>query len=163
MLIRKDEVYFSLKKNDNLGASDSIKNILKLMIYTEKSKKPGVLIPIPQYPLYSATLAEFDMQEIGYFLNENKNWALDIFELKRAITEAREYCNPRAIVIINPGNPTGQVLTKENIREIIQFAYCEKLFILADEVYQHNIYDDCSEFHSFKKVFVFSISLIFGV
>lgn len=61
-------------------------------------------------------------------------------------------CKPRAIVIINPGNPTGQVLTKENIQEIIKFAHRNSLFILADEVYQDNIYAEGSQFHSFKKV-----------
>lgn len=134
------------------GASDAIKSVLKLMIQGDNKKQSGVMVPIPQYPLYSATLAEFNMYQINYYLDECRNWGLDIFELQRAIGEAREHCIPRAIVVINPGNPTGQVLTKENIREIIQFAYCENLFILADEVYQHNIHDERSQFHSFKKV-----------
>jgi alanine transaminase len=70
-------------------------------------KQNGVLIPIPQYPIYSATLEDFGLQQVGYYLNETQNWALDINELNRAITEARQCCNPRAIVVINPGNPTG--------------------------------------------------------
>ena len=49
---------------------------------------------------------------------------------------------------------SGQVLTKENIQNIIRFAHKEKLFILADEVYQHNIYADGSAFHSFKKTLI---------
>jgi len=48
--------------------------------------------------------------QVGYFLNENKNWGLDVNELERSITEARKHCNPRAIVVINPGNPTGLLL-----------------------------------------------------
>lgn len=55
-------------------------------------------------------------------------------------------------MVINPGNPTGQVLSRANIEEIIKFAYKEKLFLLADEVYQDNIYADGSKFYSFKKV-----------
>lgn len=50
------------------------------------------------------------------------------------------------------GNPTGQVLTRENIQQIIKFAYDNNLFVFADEVYQDNIYDKESTFHSFKKV-----------
>jgi alanine transaminase len=61
-------------------------------------------------------------------------------------------CEPRAIIIINPGNPTGQVLNLENIKNIIKWAYEKKLFILADEVYQDNIYQEGGKFHSFKKV-----------
>lgn len=48
--------------------------------------------------------------------------------------EARKHCHPAVICIINPGNPTGQVLTEENIRAVIQFAHEEGLFIMADEV-----------------------------
>nr|CAI5856952.1 unnamed protein product [Callosobruchus analis] len=112
------------------------------------------MIPIPQYPLYSASLAEFNMPQIGYYLNESTNWGLDVSELQRAISEARKTCHPRAIVIINPGNPTGQVLSRENIEAIIKFAHKEKLFIFADEVYQHNIYAPGSKFYSFKKVLI---------
>ena len=59
---------------------------------------------------------------------------------------------PAAICIINPGNPTGQVLSKENIRKILQFAYDRQLFVLADEVYQDNIYAEGCAFHSFRSV-----------
>lgn len=134
------------------GASGSIKAILALMRCPVGGKRPGIMIPIPQYPLYSATIAEFDMEQIGYYLDESKNWALDIAELQRSIEEARKISAPRALCVINPGNPTGQVLSKENIQEIIKFAYKERLFIFADEVYQDNIYAKGSAFHSFKKV-----------
>lgn len=110
------------------------------------------MVPIPQYPLYSATIAEFDMEQIGYYLDESKKWGLDIVELQRSIDEAKKISSPRAIVIINPGNPTGQVLSRENIEQIIKFAYKEGLFIFADEVYQDNVYEKESKFHSFKKV-----------
>lgn len=134
------------------GASDGIKAVMKLLINDQGGKKPGVMVPIPQYPLYSATIAEFNMSLISYYLNEEKNWGLDVEELNRSIAEARKTCNPRAIVIINPGNPTGQVLSRKNIEEIIKFAHKEGLFLFADEVYQDNVYAEGSQFHSFKKV-----------
>ncbi|XP_074646944.1 alanine aminotransferase 1-like isoform X2 [Tubulanus polymorphus] len=135
------------------GASDGIKSMLKLMMTGEDgNKRAGIMIPIPQYPLYSATNSEYNAYQVNYYLNEERNWGLDVSELERSINEARDKCQVRAIVIINPGNPTGQVLTKENIQDIIKFAKKEHLFILADEVYQHNIYAAGSEFHSFKKV-----------
>lgn len=67
------------------------------------------MIPIPQYPLYSASLAQFDIEPVGYFLDEDNNWALDVSELMRAHKEAEGKCRVRAIVVINPGNPTGSV------------------------------------------------------
>ena len=93
---------------------------------------------------------------------------MDLEELERAYSAAE--AKPKAICIINPGNPTGQVLSKgqfqnpikcgsillsENIRKILQFAYDRKLFVLADEVYQDNIYAEGCEFHSFRKVVFF--------
>ncbi len=85
-------------------------------------------------------------------MNEDKNWSLTVDELNRAYNESLERCEPRAICIINPGNPTGQVLSLENMQEIIKWAHEKKLFILADEVYQDNIYADGMRFYSFKKV-----------
>jgi len=55
--------------------------------------------------------------------------------LERAYNASLDRCEPRAICIINPGNPTGQVLSLDNIKAIIKWAYEKKLFILADEVY----------------------------
>ncbi|XP_044735261.1 alanine aminotransferase 2-like [Chrysoperla carnea] len=136
------------------GSFESIKIVLGLLKCTIDGKKPGVMIPIPQYPLYSAILTEYNMLKIGYFLDEANGWSINNTELERALNEAKtkHNANPRAIVVINPGNPTGQVLTKENIQNIIKFAFNEKLLILADEVYQFNIYAKDSEFHPFKKV-----------
>ena len=54
--------------------------------------------------------------------------------MERAYEEALDYCDPKAICVINPGNPTGQVLSLENIQQIIKWAYEKRLFILADEV-----------------------------
>lgn len=136
------------------GASGAIKNILALLRCPVDGKQPGIMVPIPQYPLYSATITEYDMAQIGYFLDEENNWGLSMKELQRSIDEARKTSAPRAIVVINPGNPTGQVLTRENIVEIIKFAHKEELVIFADEVYQDNVYAKGSKFYSFKKVLI---------
>ncbi|XP_011260421.1 alanine aminotransferase 1 [Camponotus floridanus] len=134
------------------GASDGIKSFLKLFNEKIDNKPSGVLVPIPQYPLYSATLAEFGLAQIGYYLDEDNKWSLEISELERVLKEYKGTCNPRVLVVINPGNPTGQVLTRANIENVIRFAHKNHLFLLADEVYQDNIYDKDSAFHSFKKV-----------
>lgn len=136
------------------GASDGIKVILNMLMTGQsgKSERAGIMIPVPQYPLYSATLTEYNAHAIHYYLDESKGWALDMSELRKSLEEAKPHCRPRAICVINPGNPTGQVLSEENIKDIIKFAKEENLFILADEVYQHNVYAKGCQFHSFKKV-----------
>jgi len=134
------------------GASEGIRAMMKILNYKEDGRRPGMLIPIPQYPLYTASLAEYNMEASGYYLDESRNWALDEAELERSLAEAKKVSNPRGIVVINPGNPTGAVLTRENIEMIIKFACKNKLFIFADEVYQDNVYAPGAAFHSFKKV-----------
>ncbi|KAG9352728.1 hypothetical protein JZ751_021142, partial [Albula glossodonta] len=127
-------------------------SILKLLVSGEGPSRTGVMIPIPQYPLYSAAIAELDAVQVNYYLDEDNCWALDINELHRALQAAKKYCNPRVLCIINPGNPTGQVQSRKCIEDVLHFAYEEKLFVLSDEVYQDNIYSPECQFHSFKKV-----------
>ncbi|XP_042906500.1 alanine aminotransferase 2 isoform X1 [Parasteatoda tepidariorum] len=134
------------------GATDGVKSVLSMLNCPVNGKPPGIMVPIPQYPLYSAAIAEYGMHMINYYLDEDNAWALSIKELKRALDEARKECDPRALVVINPGNPTGSVLTRQNMEEIIKFAYDEKLFLMADEVYQDNVYPDNMKFYSFKKI-----------
>ncbi len=112
-------------------------------------------IPIPQYPLYTATLANVSCEPLPYNLSESSGWELQPPTLIEAIRKARDVPNAppiKAIVVINPGNPTGGCLSADEIREIIQLAYDENILLLADEVYQRNIYDpEYRPFISFKK------------
>ncbi|KAI5632400.1 aminotransferase class I and II domain-containing protein [Phthorimaea operculella] len=93
------------------GASNAIKNVLQLFCNNLGGKPSGVMIPIPQYPLYSASLAEYGLEQVGYYLDEDHQWGLDPNELERSLKEAQKNCNVRALVVINPGNPTGQSRT----------------------------------------------------
>lgn len=81
--------------------------MLKLLVCGEGRDRTGVMISIPQYPLYSAALADLGAVQIGYYLDEEKCWSLDVAELRRALNAARQHCKPRVLCIINPGNPTG--------------------------------------------------------
>ena len=65
------------------------------------------MIPIPQYPLYSAVISELDAVQVNYYLDEQNCWALNVDELRRALREAKDHCDPKVLCIINPGNPTG--------------------------------------------------------
>ncbi|CAG2113074.1 unnamed protein product, partial [Medioppia subpectinata] len=135
------------------GASEGAKAMLSFINSGSTDGIPtGVMVPIPQYPLYSATICELGMHLISYYLDEQNEWALNIDELSRAYEESKSHCKPKAIVVINPGNPTGSVLTRHNIEDIIRFAKQNNLIIIADEVYQHNIWKNGAKFYSFKKV-----------
>jgi alanine transaminase len=131
------------------GASKAAQAVIQLLI---KSLNHGIMVPVPQYPLYSATLTLLNARKIDYYLDEANGWQLDLDELEESLARAKaDGITPVAITVINPGNPTGAVLTRENIEMVIDFASRHKLAILADEVYQNNIYGSKS-FYSFAKV-----------
>jgi alanine transaminase len=132
------------------GASKGVLAAIQVLL---KDKNDGFMIPIPQYPLYSATIRLYGGQQIGYFLDENNSWQLDEKILTESIEKAKaKGINPVAIAVINPGNPTGAVLSYSNIVMIINFAKKHNLSIMADEVYQENVYNEKLVFHSFAKV-----------
>jgi alanine transaminase len=133
------------------GASEGVQRVLQMLTQNEKS---GIMIPIPQYPLYSATLSLIDASPVPYYLDESSNWGLSRENLSKSVEQARANgVDVRALVIINPGNPTGQCLSEDNIRDIIDFCHKERIVLLADEVYQTNIYQpEQRPFHSFKKI-----------
>jgi alanine transaminase len=114
----------------------------------------GCLIPIPQYPLYTATLAYLSAKPIPYYLQEQDHWSLSHSDLITAVEKAKKKGTPiKALAIINPGNPTGACLPEEAMKEVVQLCYDESILLLADEVYQANIFDkEKKPFVSFKKV-----------
>lgn len=85
-------------------------------------------------------------------MDEANDWSLDVDQLESTLKEHAKQCEPRVLVVINPGNPTGQVLPASVIRRVLEFAHQHNLVVLADEVYQHNIYTPDRQFVSFKRV-----------
>lgn len=133
------------------GASEGIARVMNTIISNDNV---GIMIPVPQYPLYTATLAMLNGKAVEYFLQESTGWSLKLEELERSLNEAKSRgIDVRALVLINPGNPTGSILTIENLKELIHFCRRERLIILADEVYQDNIYEpEIHPFYSVKRV-----------
>ena len=143
-------------KIDNIflsaGASQAVESAMSVLI---SSPSDGVMIPIPQYPLYNALITLKSGVPVGYFMEESSDmyWKLDIQEMQNSLNKARgQGVNVKSLVVINPGNPTGQVLSLDNLKRIVEFAEANRLVILADEVYQDNIYSETKKFHSFRKV-----------
>ncbi|XP_074294781.1 alanine aminotransferase 2-like [Silene latifolia] len=132
------------------GASPGVHMMMQLLL---RSEQDGILCPIPQYPLYSASIALHGGTLVPYYLDEATGWGLEISDLRKQLDDARSKgITVRALVVINPGNPTGQVLAEDNQKEIVEFCKKEGLVLLADEVYQENVYVPDKQFHSFKKI-----------
>ena len=129
------------------GASKGVQSALQILI---SGPEDGIMIPIPQYPLYSATITLLKGRQVSYYMEEDQDWRLSRARMDEALAQAKkEGTRVRGIVVINPGNPTGSVLDRENVEMVIEFARENNLTILADEVYQENIYASGAEFISF--------------
>jgi len=132
------------------GASKGVQTALRLLL---SGPGDGILIPIPQYPLYSATLTLYEGKQVGYFLDEGNDWKLSRALLEESLAKAQQAgTRVKGICVLNPGNPTGSVLDRANIEMIVDFARTHRLSILADEVYQENVYRSGDSFVSFAKV-----------
>ena len=129
------------------GASSGVNTLMHVICAKPET---GILVPIPQYPLYTATLSVLNARCVPYYLDESKTWGTDMGAIRDALKKAKsEGTDVRAIVVINPGNPTGASLPSDDVRSVLEFAAEEKLVVLADEVYQTNVFK--GKFHSFKK------------
>lgn len=130
------------------GASAGVNTLLHIICAAPNS---GILVPIPQYPLYTASLSVLNATTVPYYLDEANHWGTSLETIKDAHAKAKAAgTDVRAIVIINPGNPTGASLSEEEIQAVLKFAAAEKLVVMADEVYQTNVF--VGKFHSFRQV-----------
>ncbi|KAL7622336.1 alanine transaminase [Parahypoxylon ruwenzoriense] len=130
------------------GASSGVNTLLHTIC---ASPTTGILVPIPQYPLYTASLSVLNSTCVPYYLDESAHWGTSLAAIKESYNKAKnDGIDVRAIVIINPGNPTGASLSEDDVRSVLQFAAEEKLVVMADEVYQTNVF--IGKFHSFRQV-----------
>lgn len=96
-----------------------------------------ILVPTPDYPLWTASTFLSGGKAVHYICDEKNGWNPDIDDIKSKINE-----KTKAIVIINPNNPTGAVYSKEILQEIVDLAVEHELIIFADEIYDKIIYDN---------------------
>ncbi|MGM8884656.1 aminotransferase class I/II-fold pyridoxal phosphate-dependent enzyme [Psychrobacter sp. 1U2] len=96
-----------------------------------------VLIPMPDYPLWTAATNLSGGTAVHYRCNEDDNWQPDIEDIKAKITS-----KTKGIVVINPNNPTGALYSDENLKQIIEVSKEHNLIIMADEIYDRVLYDD---------------------
>lgn len=96
-----------------------------------------VLIPSPDYPLYTAVVSLSSGTPVHYRCDEGAGWMPDMQDLRRKITP-----RTKAIVVINPNNPTGALYPREVLIDLVQVAREHGLIVFADEIYDKTLYDD---------------------
>jgi alanine-synthesizing transaminase len=108
------------------GTSEAIELVLSALV----DSGGEVLVPMPTYPLYTAVLAKIDARAKFYRTDPSRGWQPDLDHLKSLVTPAT-----RALVVIDPNNPTGATYPTSTRRELLDFAERHNLVVLADEVY----------------------------
>ena len=114
------------------GTSEGIDLALSVLVDTGDD----VLVPVPTYPLYTATLTKLGARSVAYRTDPHNGWLPDLDHIKSLITPVT-----RAIVVIDPNNPTGAVYSTETRRALVDLADTHGIVILADEVYADLAYD----------------------
>jgi alanine-synthesizing transaminase len=114
------------------GASEAIDICLTALV----NQGENVLTPTPGYPLYTAIQSKLMSMENPYYLDEDNNWQPDIEDIRSKIND-----KTRAIVLINPNNPTGSLYSLDILQKIINLALEHNLIIFADEIYDKLLFD----------------------
>jgi alanine-synthesizing transaminase len=115
------------------GSGEVIEHCLTALL------NPGdnVLTPCPDYPLYGAVVGKLGAEPNPYFLSEENGWQPDIEDIA-----ARINSRTKAILLINPNNPTGAIYSRETLERVVELARRHNLLILADEIYDKLIIED---------------------
>ncbi|XP_045550135.1 alanine aminotransferase 1 [Salmo salar] len=109
------------------GSQRSLMLVLKMLVHNQASLLTGVLTAVPAYSYFKMMLQRLGTTVVPYYLDEEQGWAMEVEELRRALQASKGVCNPVALYVINPGNPTGHVQSRKCIEEVIRFAAKERL------------------------------------
>ncbi len=134
--------YCQLKNIDNVGLDDiytgnGVSELIVMAMQGLLNNGDEILIPSPDYPLWTAAATLAGGKAVHYICDENQDWFPDLEDIKAKITP-----KTKAIVIINPNNPTGALYSKDLLSGIVKIARENDLIIFADEIYDRLVMDD---------------------
>ena len=126
----------------NVGINDiymgnGVSELIQMSLQALLNNGDEVLIPAPDYPLWTASTSLAGGKAIHYLCDEQQDWEPDLADIESKITN-----RTRAIVVINPNNPTGAVYSLDTLKQIAAIAEKHNLVVFADEIYDKVLYDD---------------------
>lgn len=133
--------YCQVKKFPNVTINDiytgnGVSELITMCMQGLLDNGDEVLIPMPDYPLWTASVSLAGGNPVHYICDEEAEWYPDIADIKAKVTS-----RTKAIVIINPNNPTGALYPKELLEEIVEVARQNNLIIYSDEIYDRLVMD----------------------
>ena len=121
----------------DIYTGNGVSELINLCMQALLNDGDEILIPAPDYPLWTACATLAGGKAVHYICDEQSDWYPDIEDIRNKITD-----KTKAIVIINPNNPTGAVYSRDVLEEIVKLAREHELIIFSDEIYDRLIYDD---------------------
>lgn len=142
-IARKAIVEYYKNKNindldlDNIYIGNGVSELILMSMQALLNKDDEILVPMPDYPLWTASVNLSGGKSVHYNCDEDNEWYPDIEDIKRKITK-----NTKGIIIINPNNPTGALYPKKILEQIVEVARKNNLIIFSDEIYDRLVFDD---------------------
>ncbi|MGB7481017.1 MAG: pyridoxal phosphate-dependent aminotransferase [Burkholderiaceae bacterium] len=139
---RKSVMHYTQQKNiagvtiDDIYLGNGASELIMLSMNALLNSGDEVLVPAPDYPLWTAATSLSGGNPVHYMCDEQAGWMPDLDDIKRKITS-----NTKAIVVINPNNPTGALYSDDLLRELVEIARQHQLIVFADEIYDKILYD----------------------
>lgn len=121
---------------DDIYTGNGVSELINLCMSALVNDGDEVLIPSPDYPLWTACVTLAGGKAVHYICDEQAEWYPDMADIRKKITP-----NTKAIVIINPNNPTGALYPREVLQEIVEIAREHQLIIFSDEIYDRLVMD----------------------
>jgi alanine-synthesizing transaminase len=122
---------------DDVIMGNGVSELIVMAMQALLNQNDEILIPSPDYPLWTAAVSMGGGNPIHYKCDEDNDWQPDIADIESRITPAT-----RGIVIINPNNPTGAVYSCAVLKQLVELAERHNLVVFADEIYDRIVYDD---------------------
>lgn len=122
---------------DDVFIGNGVSELIMMAMQALLNQGDEVLLPSPDYPLWTAAVSLSSGSPVHYRCDEQAGWFPDIADIKSKITS-----KTRAIVLINPNNPTGAVYDKALLQEVVELAREHNLVVFSDEIYDKILYDD---------------------
>ena len=134
--------YCQLKEIPNVGINDiytgnGVSELIVLAMQGLLNDGDEVLVPMPDYPLWTAAVNLAGGKAVHYVCDEQSEWNPDIEDIRKKVSS-----KTKGIVVINPNNPTGALYPKEILEQIVQVAREHELILFADEIYDRLVMDD---------------------
>ena len=139
---RKAVVHYCQEKNitgvavDDVYLGNGASELISMSMNALLDAGDEVLIPSPDYPLYTAVVSLSGGTPVHYHCDEGSGWLPDLDDIRKKVTP-----NTKAIIVINPNNPTGALYPDEILQGIVDIARQHELIVFADEIYDKTLYD----------------------